>query len=122
VLRRTAPVLRLIGLDCVRDRIQRVPPGVYDQVIRGTTTATPLEDASVDASVVGEFIEHLSEADVDRTLQQFVRVLRAVGKLLMATPNPLALSPHRAKRARTRAPLATPAGRARCTTQATWIL
>jgi SAM-dependent methyltransferase len=47
-----------------------------------------LDDASFDAIVAGEFIEHLSEADVGRTLQEFARVLRPGGKLLMTTPNP----------------------------------
>lgn len=88
VLKRTAPGLRLIGLDCVPDRIERVPAGVYDDVLCASSMTMPLDDASVDAIVAGEFIEHLSEADVDRALQEFARVLRPGGKLLMTTPNP----------------------------------
>ena len=88
VLKRTAPQLRLIGLDCVRDRIERVPAGVYERLLSAESTAAPLDDASVDAIVAGEFIEHLSEADVDRTLQEFARALRPGGMVLMTTPNP----------------------------------
>lgn len=88
VLKGAIPGIRLIGLDCVRDRIDRIPAGVYARVLCATSTAMPMDDASVDAIVAGEFIEHLSEGDVDRTLQEFARVLRPGGQLLMTTPNP----------------------------------
>jgi len=88
VLKRMIPGITLMGLDCVPGRIERIPPGVYARAFCATSMAMPLEGASVDCIVAGEFIEHLSEADVDRTLQEFARVLRPGGKLLMTTPNP----------------------------------
>jgi glycosyltransferase involved in cell wall biosynthesis len=54
----------------------------------GTTAVTPLEGASLDATVAGGFIEHLSEGDVDRALRHFARVLRAVGTLCMTPTEP----------------------------------
>lgn len=74
-------------MDCVCDPLDRVQPGVYNRLLCATCTAMPVDDSSVDAIVAGEFIEHLSEGDVDHTLQEFARVLQPGGQLLISTPD-----------------------------------
>jgi SAM-dependent methyltransferase len=84
---RLRPQARLWGLDVVQDRLDALPP-VYAEKIRGLSTSLPLEDSAVDVILAGEFLEHLTPADVDPTLFEFHRVLRIGGRLLLTTPNP----------------------------------
>ena len=88
VLKRRRPALRIIGLDCVPARLERLNRSVYSSIICGYSTAIPLPDASLDSIVAGEFIEHLYGQDVGPTLREFLRLLRPGGVLLLTTPNP----------------------------------
>lgn len=90
-LKSLRPEVELIGLDCVQDRLDRLPDS-YTGGIHGLTTEIPAEDASVDAIVAGEFLEHLYPSDVDPTLCEFQRILSIGGLLLMTTPNPYSLN------------------------------
>jgi len=89
-LKELVPGLRLTGLDCVAERLDRLP-SCYDGRLHGLTTELPVEDRSYDAIVAGEFLEHLYPGDVDPTLCEFQRVLRIGGRLLLTTPNPYSL-------------------------------
>lgn len=86
-LNELAPNSNLLGLDCVKNRLDNLPT-CYSQGVYGLSTDIPLEDRCIDAIVAGEFLEHLYPADVDQTLCEFQRVLRIGGRLLMTTPNP----------------------------------
>lgn len=86
-LKAIRPDIHLTGLDCVPSRLKALPPS-YSASIEGLTTSIPLPDASQDAVVAGEFLEHLYPSDVDPTLCEFQRVLSVGGVLLMTTPNP----------------------------------
>lgn len=86
-LARLSPESELWGLDVVQIRLDALP-AVYSRRIRALSTDIPVEDGSVDAVVAGEFLEHLSPHDVDRTICEFHRVLRVGGRLLLTTPNP----------------------------------
>lgn len=82
--------IELLGLDCVAERLEQLPPS-YNRRILGLTNRIPLEDRSCDAIVAGEFLEHLYPSDVDPTLCEFQRILEIGGTLLMTTPNPYSL-------------------------------
>lgn len=84
---KVAPDVELWGVDVVQSRLDALP-AVYAKKVRGLSTALPLDDRTVDAILAGEFLEHLSAADVDPTLCEFQRVLRVGGRLLLTTPNP----------------------------------
>jgi ubiquinone/menaquinone biosynthesis C-methylase UbiE len=86
-LRELNPNLKLLGLDCVQERLNALPKS-YSEGVYGLATDIPLKDQSLDVIVAGEFIEHLYPADVDKTLCEFQRVLKIGGKLLLTTPNP----------------------------------
>lgn len=90
MLKTLRPDIRLTGLDCVEERLARLPD-TYDSRILGLSNEIPLDDQSMDAVVAGEFLEHLYPSDVDKTLCEFQRVLRIGGILLMTTPNPYSI-------------------------------
>jgi SAM-dependent methyltransferase len=58
----------------------------------GSAASLPLADASVDAVVSFETIEHLPRADQPRMLAEVARVLAADGVLVMSAPNPVEYS------------------------------
>lgn len=80
--------LIIYGLDAVKDRLDRLPVGVYQDVVHGFSTKIPVEDESFDVVVAGEFIEHIYKRDVDKTFEEIFRVLKIGGRLLLTTPNP----------------------------------
>ncbi|MBU0534991.1 class I SAM-dependent methyltransferase [Patescibacteria group bacterium] len=49
------------------------------------TTIIPFDDATFDLLVAGEIIEHIY--DTDHLLEEFYRVLKQKGKLIISTPN-----------------------------------
>jgi len=95
-LKSLRPEIRLMGLDCVEERLAELPD-CYEKKILGLTNNIPLEDRSCDAIVAGEFLEHLYPADVDPTLCEFQRILEIGGTLLMTTPNPYSLKMRKRK-------------------------
>jgi ubiquinone/menaquinone biosynthesis C-methylase UbiE len=56
---------------------------------QGSAAALPLPDATVDAVVSFETIEHLPREDQSRMIAEFARVLKADGILVLSTPNPI---------------------------------
>lgn len=88
VLKGLRPNLEISGLDCVQSRLDRLSTDVYRHAYYGLSTQIPCEDASFDAVVAGEFLEHLHTTDVQTTLEEFFRVLRLGGIVLLTTPNP----------------------------------
>ena len=82
------PLLKISGLDCVKERLDALPKNIYDKAIYGTSTSIPCNDNTFDAVIAGEFIEHLSPNDVDATLCEIFRILTLGGRLLLTTPNP----------------------------------
>jgi len=88
VFKQLKPHLRLIGLDCVRSRLDSLPPSIYDKTLCCYSTEITLDNSSIDAVVAGEFIEHLLPADVQKTFDEFFQVLKEGSVLLLTTPNP----------------------------------
>ncbi len=90
-LKKLESKLEIFALDCAKDKLERLPKGVYKKSIYGLSTDIPVEDNSFDIVTAGEFIEHLYPADVEKTLSEFFRVLRPKGRLLLTTPNPYSI-------------------------------
>ena len=82
------PELFIVGLDCVKQRLDRLCPNVYVRSICGYSTQIEAEASSFDVVVAGEFIEHLQPSDVEPSFSEFYRVLKVPGRLLLTTPNP----------------------------------
>ncbi|NEZ56144.1 class I SAM-dependent methyltransferase [Adonisia turfae] len=88
ILKQCNSLLKIAGLDCVQDRLDRLSKNIYAQTFYGLSTDIPVSDRSFDVVVAGEFIEHLYPNDVDKTLGEFFRVLKIGGRLMLTTPNP----------------------------------
>ncbi|MBW4509595.1 MAG: class I SAM-dependent methyltransferase [Scytonematopsis contorta HA4267-MV1] len=89
VLKHLNKNLEIYGLDCVNERLAKLPKEVYKEGIYGLSTEIPCEDRKFDVVVAGEFIEHIYAIDVDKTIAEIFRVLKIGGRLLLTTPNPL---------------------------------
>ncbi|MFJ8955848.1 methyltransferase domain-containing protein [Streptomyces sp. NPDC102381] len=77
---------RLIGIDWSQDALRRAARRV-PRVVRGELTGhgLPFADASADAVLLSEVVEHL--VDPDAALDEIHRVLRPGGHLMLSTPN-----------------------------------
>lgn len=88
IMKAMRPDIKIIGLDCVPERISALDPSIYDASICTFTHRVLLASDSFDAIVAGEFIEHVPADLVYPTLCEFFRLLRLKGLLLLTTPNP----------------------------------
>ncbi len=86
-LRRIVPDAKLIGLDCVPERVA-VAKTVLDDARVGFANELPFEDRTFCAVIGCEMIEHLTEEDARAFLLESARVLRPGGRLILTTPNP----------------------------------
>ncbi|MEC4016150.1 class I SAM-dependent methyltransferase [Streptomyces sp. H27-D2] len=77
---------RLVGVDWSQDALRRATTRV-PYVVRGELSGggLPFADASADAVLFSEVIEHL--VDPDSALDELRRVLRPGGHLMLSTPN-----------------------------------
>jgi ubiquinone/menaquinone biosynthesis C-methylase UbiE len=66
---------------------ERYGKGDSIRFLTGSCAALPLPDASVDAVVSFETIEHLDAADQPKMLAEFARVLAPDGLLIISSPN-----------------------------------
>jgi len=80
--------VRIVGLECVPDRVERIPQGIYESVVPAFADETPFPSLSFDAVVAGEIIEHIPGNSVFPTLCEIFRILRLKGRVLLTTPNP----------------------------------
>ncbi len=80
--------IKLFGVECVQERIDQIPTGVYEKVFYGLADKIPLEDKSMDVVMAGEIIEHVRPGEVDAVIFELFRILKIGGRLLMTTPNP----------------------------------
>jgi ubiquinone/menaquinone biosynthesis C-methylase UbiE len=86
----------VIGVDidapAVAHAAERYGDGERVRFAAGSCTALPLDDASVDAVVSFETIEHLDASDQPKMLAEFARVLKRNGLLVISSPNKLLYS------------------------------
>ena len=87
-MKKHAPHLNIIGLDCVQEHLDSIPKGIYSQTLCSDSQKIPLDSGCLDVIVAGEFLEHLPPEYVFPTLCEFFRTLTVGGMLLMTTPNP----------------------------------
>jgi len=86
-LRHRAPAAKLIGLDCVPERLSEAAK-VFDETVEGFASRLPLNDRSACAVVACEVVEHLTRSDAELFLAEASRVLHAGGRIVLTTPNP----------------------------------
>jgi SAM-dependent methyltransferase len=86
VLVRKDRSLEVHGLDCVGEHHDKLSC-TYALGICGRASAIPVSDGIYDVVLAGEIIEHLRDDEVDRSLAEIHRVLKAGGLLLLTTPH-----------------------------------
>ena len=90
---RLAERYRVIGMDLDAAVVARAFRSSPVMGIAGSAYDLPLPDASLDAVVVFDVLEHLAETD--RALAELRRVVRPGGYVLMSVPNPQGLGARR---------------------------
>jgi 2-polyprenyl-3-methyl-5-hydroxy-6-metoxy-1,4-benzoquinol methylase len=88
VLRSRLPGLRALhGVDFVTERLDALPPGLYDETfdVAVEKLRAPLR---YDGVVAGEVIEHVPYDELDSFLGAIWNMLAPNGLLLLTTPNP----------------------------------
>lgn len=88
VIKSKVPSVRIVGLDCVPDRLQQIDKCVYQSTICGFANNIEAPSNSFDAVVAGEIIEHIPGIAVFPSLCEIFRILRLRGRILLTTPNP----------------------------------
>lgn len=86
VLRARFPEATIVGIDLLPDRLERIPPDLYDELI--TSPLQQLECAPFDGLVMGELIEHLPYEVLEEFLMASFGLLNPRGQLVLTTPNP----------------------------------
>jgi len=77
---------RRVAVDLHDDLPSFAAPGV-ECITASATDLSPLADDSFDVVFASNLLEHLCRVDIVRSLDEFRRVLRAEGKLLLVQPN-----------------------------------
>jgi ubiquinone/menaquinone biosynthesis C-methylase UbiE len=88
ILKTRLPQLKITGLDCVSERLDKLDRSVYEDCVSAFSHDIPLAANSFDAIVAGEFIQCVAPPHVFPTLCEFFRLLRLRGRLVLTTPNP----------------------------------
>jgi ubiquinone/menaquinone biosynthesis C-methylase UbiE len=84
-LRRDIPDARLIGVDLVAQGLRKAHENVPDaELLQADACALPLKDASVDAAVSANLLEHVP--DDERALTEISRILRPGARAVIVVP------------------------------------
>jgi ubiquinone/menaquinone biosynthesis C-methylase UbiE len=86
VLRAASRAAQLVGIEVVPERAEQARAH-FDLVYESLATNLPFDDRSVDAVVCLEVIEHLTEEDGEKFIQEVRRVLKPSGRFILTTPN-----------------------------------
>lgn len=81
----------VVGVDIdaptIAHAIERYREANHVRFLTGSCTALPLADASLDAVVSFETVEHLDAIDQPKMVAEFARVLKRDGVLIISSPN-----------------------------------
>jgi SAM-dependent methyltransferase len=84
-LRRLIPDARLIGVDLVAAGLRKAHENVPDaELMQADACALPLQDASVDAAVSANLLEHVP--DDEQALAEIMRILRPGARAVIVVP------------------------------------
>jgi 2-polyprenyl-3-methyl-5-hydroxy-6-metoxy-1,4-benzoquinol methylase len=78
----------IYGADILKERLDKVPKGVYSKVIDLSAKKIGYYFKNLDAIVAGEVVEHIPLQEFKQYLLEFFNVLSPGGILLLTTPNP----------------------------------
>lgn len=88
ILKSIFPNLQIIGLEIIKERIKKIPDGVYEKVINESIVNWNSGELKFDYILAGEVIEHIPEKEFEALLVNCKKILKCDGKILFTTPNP----------------------------------
>lgn len=87
-LKQLRPDVILDGVELLPERIAKIPSGVYREVVCGPLSSIRSSERVYDAVVLGEVIEHVAYADLDKFVADLLGITRPGGVIALTTPNP----------------------------------
>ncbi len=91
VIKNTFPSTNLYGIELVKERIEKIPAGIYTQVYNESITTWESGNLKFDRIIAGEVIEHIPQDEFIIMLQKCKTLLKQDGLILFTTPNPDAI-------------------------------
>lgn len=76
---------QIVGVDFTKSFLDLAPPDPRIRLVQGDATLLPFPDATFDAVICSETLEHIP--DDDRAAQELARVIRPGGWLFLTVPN-----------------------------------
>ena len=91
LLKNIFPKLKLFGVDLVKERIDNIPKGIYEELFNESIVTTNCNFNQFDVIIGGEIIEHIPEFLFKDMLFNCNRMLNKNGIMIFTTPNPNSL-------------------------------
>lgn len=85
------PGLVIDGLEMLSERRAVIPGGIYRDVYADMSEVMSYRHGQYDAAVLGEVIEHVPYAELDKFVVEILDVVKPGGSVLLTTPNPHSL-------------------------------
>jgi 2-polyprenyl-3-methyl-5-hydroxy-6-metoxy-1,4-benzoquinol methylase len=90
-IKKNYPSTELYGIELIAERIEKIPPGIYNKVFNESITEWQAGDQKFDRIIAGEVIEHIPENEFLKMLLKCKGLLKDNGLMLLTTPNPHSL-------------------------------
>lgn len=91
VIKNLFPQTKLYGIDMVKERIAKIPQGIYEEVYDKSITDWDAAALKFDRIIAGELIEHIPLDQFFLMLDKCKKLLAPNGLILFTTPNPKSL-------------------------------
>jgi 2-polyprenyl-3-methyl-5-hydroxy-6-metoxy-1,4-benzoquinol methylase len=83
--------LKLYGIELIKERIEKIPPNIYEQTFNESIITSNCNNNLFDAIIAGEVIEHIPKDLFVEMLNNCKKLLKNNGLILFTTPNPNSL-------------------------------
>lgn len=85
------PGVSLYGIELIAERIEKIPPGIFEKVYNESITTWDAGNLKFDRIIAGEVIEHIPADEFVIMLEKCKKLLNENGLILFTTPNPESL-------------------------------
>lgn len=79
---------KLYGIDLIKERIEKIPTNIYEQVFNDSIITSNCNNIKFDALIAGEIIEHIPKDLFIEMLNNCRKILKDNGIIIFTTPNP----------------------------------
>lgn len=78
----------MYGIDLIKERIEKIPTNIYEQVFNDSIITSNCNNIKFDALIAGEIIEHIPKDLFIEMLNNCRKILKDNGIIIFTTPNP----------------------------------